>query len=59
MAKTAVAASLPPLPPVSVDFGALQQALREGKSGEEAIALATENATTPAETPAPSTDPTE
>lgn len=41
MAKTPeVAAELPPLPPTSIDFDALQEALRVGKSGEEAIAAA-------------------
>lgn len=39
-AKT-VAETLPPLPPTSVDFDALQKALRDGKTGEEAVAIAT------------------
>lgn len=39
-AKT-VAETLPPLPPTSVDFDALQKALRDGKTGKEAVAIAT------------------
>lgn len=52
-----IAPSIPPLPAASVDLDALQKALREGKSGEEAVALAT--AIAPADVPDLSSEPTE
>ena len=42
MAAKQVADSLPPLPAASIDYDALQSALRSGKSGGEAIAAAAE-----------------
>lgn len=41
MPPKTVAEELPSLPAGSVDFDVLQKALRDGKSGEEAVALAT------------------
>lgn len=41
MPPKTVAEHLPPLPPVSVDFDALQKALRDGKSGDDAVDIAT------------------
>lgn len=41
MAANTVADSLPPLPAASIDYDALQKALRDGKSGDEAVNAAT------------------
>lgn len=40
MAANALADSLPPLPAASIDYDVLQEALRGGKSGAEAVASA-------------------
>lgn len=56
MPPKTVAEELPSLPAGSVDFDVLQKALREGKSGEEAVALATWEPPAP-EAEAPAEDP--
>lgn len=57
-AKT-VADSLPPMPAKTVDYDALQKALREGKSGDEALAIATASQPSASPEPAPAPEPDE
>ncbi len=55
--QSGVAETIPSLPAKSVDFDALQAALRAGKSGEEAVKAATVKKPEPAPVPAAEPDP--